>query len=384
MSWIDLYLLIHQMTTSWRKGGRACFAALISAFLYHERYHTSNAVDHLASTRRFPRRKAYRKIEKFLHRKTMKLDSVWQWLWDHYTAHIKDCFVIVDWTMWRDGRQVLMAALMHSGRCLPLLAVAYQVKKILRSQNQAEQAFFLLLSLLRRPAQQITCINDRGFARISLVKEFRQRDLRFITRVCHNTYFSSSRYRGLLREYQIKEGCLEDLGEGELGRDRKNQARLRLIVYRGRGHKSAWFIATDRLELTPREVASLYARRMGIEAGFRDTKGSRYGWGLKQIGLSSDVQLSVLWAAAMVAYAIRMGAGASVVKKDSQAQFNWTKKGPRRSLLSVGRNAVSSGLLKSEEIIRQLPKLALRLCEVKLVDVEKPAKSRAKAAGAKS
>jgi hypothetical protein len=86
MSWLDLYFLTRQMTTDWRIGGRTCFAALVSAFLYHERFHTSNAVDHLAGTRRFNRRKAYRKIEKFLHRKTMKMDSVWQWLWDHYTA----------------------------------------------------------------------------------------------------------------------------------------------------------------------------------------------------------------------------------------------------------------------------------------------------------
>jgi hypothetical protein len=277
-----------------------------------------------------------------------------------------------------------MAALAHSGRCLPFLAVAYQVKKMLRSQNQAEHSFFLLLSLLKRSNQQITCINDRGFARISLVKQLRLRDLRFITRICHNTYFSSEKYQGLLRDYQIKEGGLVDLEEGVLGKDAKNQARLRLIVYRGKGHKAPWFIATDRADLTATQVASLYARRMGIESGFRDTKGSRYGWGLKQIGLRSDVQLTVLWCAAMVAYALRMAAGASVVKKDEQAQFNWTKKGPRRSLLSVGRNAISSGLLKSEEIIKQLPKLALRLCDVKLVEVEKPAKSRAKAAGANS
>ena len=384
MSWIDLYFLVRQMTTSWRIGGRTCFAALVSAFLYHERFHTSNAVDHLAGIRRFPRRKAYRKIEKFLHRKTQNLDEVWQWLWDHYTSQLKDCFVLIDWTMWRDGRQVLMAALMHSGRCLPFLAVAYQVRKLLRSQNQAEHAFFLLLALVRRSNQQITCINDRGFARISLVKQLRQRNLRFITRVCHNTYFSSAKYQGLLRDYTIKEGGLDDLGEGELGKDKKNQAKLRLIVYRGRGHKAPWFIATDRADLTSREVASLYARRMGIESGFRDTKGSRYGWGLKQIGLRSDVKLTVLWGAAMVAYALRMGAGASVLKKDREAQFNWTKKGPRRSLLSVGRNAISSGLIKGEEIIKQLPKLALRLSDVKLVEVEKPVKSRAKAAGAKS
>jgi hypothetical protein len=130
------------------------------------------------------------------------------------------------------------------------------------------------------------------------------------------------------------------------------------------------------------QVASLYARRMGIESGFRDTEGSRYGWGLKQIGLRSDVELTVLWCAAMVAYALRMAAGASVVSKGEQAQFNWRKKGPRRSLLSVGRNAISSGLLKREELVKQLPKLALRLGGLKMVEVEKPVKSRAKAAGA--
>lgn len=106
--------------------------------------------------------------------------------------------------------------------------------------------------------------------------------------------------------------------------------------------------------------------------------------GLKQIGLQSDAQLSVLWAAAMVAYVLRMAAGASVVKKDSQAQFNWTNKGPRRSLLSVGRNAISSGLMKTEELIKQMPKLALRLSDVKLIEVEKPLKARAKAAGLNS
>jgi hypothetical protein len=277
-----------------------------------------------------------------------------------------------------------MAALMHSGRCLPFLALAYQIEKILRSQNQAEEAFFLLLSLLRGPNQQITCINDRGFARISLLKRLSDYHLHFITRVCHNTYFASQKYQGLLRDYQIKEGELVDLGEGLLGKSVKNQVRVRLIVYRGKGHKAPWLIATDRSKLTDREVASLYARRMGTESGFRDTKGSRYGWGLKQVGLQSDMQLSVLWAAAIVAYALRMGAGASVVKKDSEAQFNWTKKGPRRSLLAVGRNAISSGMVKREEIVKQLPKLALRLFDLKLVGSEKGAKSRSMASRSNS
>jgi len=208
MSWFDLYCLIRQMTTGWRLGGRACFAALVSAFLSHERFHAANAVDHLARIGRFKRCQAYRKIEKFLHRKTMNLDAVWQWLWDHYTAQLKDCFVLVDWTMWKESRQVLMAALVRAGRCLPFLAVAYQIRKMLRSQNRAEHAFFLLSGLLKRRDQQITCINNRGSARISLLKQLRRDNLGFLARVCHNTYFACEQYQGLLRDYSIKEGGL--------------------------------------------------------------------------------------------------------------------------------------------------------------------------------
>ena len=169
-----------------------------------------------------------------------------------------------------------------------------------------------------------------------------------------------------------------------MGKNPKNQVGVRMVVYRGKGHKAAWLMATDRMDLSAQQVASLYSRRMGIESGFRDTKGGRYGWGLRQVGLRSDVELTQLWGAAMVAYGLRMGAGAAVVKKDAQAQFDWTTKGPRRSLLSVGRNAISSGLMKSEEIIKQLPKLALRLSDLKLIASEKPVKKQVKSVAANS
>jgi hypothetical protein len=87
----------------------------------------------------------------------------------------------------------------------------------------------------------------------------------------------------------------------------------------------------------------------------------RYGWGLRKVQLRSDVQLTALWAAAMVAYALRMAAGAYVSKQDRQAMFNWTRKGPRRSLLSVGRNALTSGLLELQPLLTELPGLGLSL-----------------------
>jgi hypothetical protein len=54
MSWLDLYFLVRQMITQWWLGA-VLVLPLVSAFLYHERFHTANAVDHLARTRRVPR-----------------------------------------------------------------------------------------------------------------------------------------------------------------------------------------------------------------------------------------------------------------------------------------------------------------------------------------
>lgn len=349
MTWRELYTLVSAMTTSLRPGGRACFAALVAAFLYHERFHTSNAVDLLARVKHYTCRKAYRKIEKFRARQRMRLESVWQWLWDNFTVNLGDCFVLVDWTRWAAGRQVLLAALIHSGRCLPYLAVAYCIKQMSRSQNLAEESFFLLMRTLRRAHQQITCLKDRGFGRIDLLQKFPLWPLHVITRISHRASFQSEKFQGLLKDFRIAEGQLRELGVGLLGTQAKHQVEVRLIVYRGPGHKAAWFIATDRMDLTAEQVVRLSARRMGIEAGFRDLKGTRDGWGLRKIKMRSDVELSVLWAAAMVAYALRMAAGAVVCKQDNQAMFSWTRKGPRRSLLAVGRNAVTSGMLKPEQ-----------------------------------
>jgi hypothetical protein len=50
----------------------------------------------------------------------------------------------------------------------------------------------------------------------------------------------------------------------------------------------------------------------------------------------------------------------------------------------VGLNALSSGLLKGKEIVKQLSRLALRLVDLKLMKEEKLAKDCAKAVGARS
>jgi len=59
--------------------------------------------------------------------------------------------------------------------------VAYELKGMTRSQNQAEQSFFFLLKVLYRVGQQMTAIKDRGFGRIAWLKVFSAWQLPVIT-----------------------------------------------------------------------------------------------------------------------------------------------------------------------------------------------------------
>jgi hypothetical protein len=94
-----------------------------------------------------------------------------------------------------------------------------------------------MLRLLKHGNQQITVIHDKGFARINLPGLRVELNLPWITRVYHNTSFASDNCKGLPGNYPVKVGQVVDLGKGFLGEDPGNQQKVRLMAYRGKGHK---------------------------------------------------------------------------------------------------------------------------------------------------
>jgi hypothetical protein len=53
-----------------------------------------------------------------------------------------------------------------------------------------------------------------------------------------------------------------------------------VVLVRDPGMKEAWCIATDRTDLSARQVVKLYGKRFTCEENFRDTKDDRFGLGL--------------------------------------------------------------------------------------------------------
>ena len=66
--------------------------------------------------------------------------------------------------------------------------------------------------------------------------------------------------------------------------------------------KEPWCLASST-DLPPADLIKLYARRWGIECGFRDAKDPRFGMGMGEIHLSSPARRDRLWLIA--AFSIR-------------------------------------------------------------------------------
>lgn len=54
--------------------------------------------------------------------------------------------------------------------------------------------------------------------------------------------------------------------------------------------KEAWFLASNRTDLSAAKALAMYGKRWGIETSFRDIKDDRFGMGLGQVRIKSPAR----------------------------------------------------------------------------------------------
>jgi hypothetical protein len=59
--------------------------------------------------------------------------------------------------------------------------------------------------------------------------------------------------------------------------------------------KEPWCLATSTTDKSARELINLYAKRWGIESGFRDSKDIRFGMGMDAVHVSTPDRPDRLW-----------------------------------------------------------------------------------------
>ena len=269
--------------------------------------------------------------------------------------------VAVDWTEWHSGLRVLSAAVCVGARAVPVLVQAFSATDIPRSQNTRENTFVQLLVRLSAHMQRAVLIFDRGFRRISLIRELGWLAQPFIIRLAAKVQAVSESYTGLLSQHPLRPGQRVDLGVCALGQTKP--VRVRVIGVWAPDQDEPWWLATT-LHSSARRVVAYYDRRMGIEEYFRDSKGCRYGIKIKWTAFTDPATLTRLFLLAAIASAVWLLAGVLACRADPSLRLDTGRKGPRRSLVAVGIDspqAIATVLAQSWGALRTLwPKARLR------------------------
>lgn len=305
---------------------------------------------------------ALKRFYRWVHNDRLDDLACWGALAERALAHAgRRPLVAVDWTEWHSGLRVLGAAVCVGSRAVPVLVQAFSKTDIPRSQNTRENTFVQLLVRLSVHMQRAVLIFDRGFRRISLIRELGWLSQPFIIRLATKVQVASPGYTGLISAHPLRPGQRVDLGFCALGQSKP--VRVRVIGVWAVGQNEPWWLATT-LTCSARRVAAYYDRRMGIEEHFRDSKGCRYGIKIKWTAFTNPAAVARLFLLTAIATVVWSLAGSLACQADPSLRLAGGRKGPRRSLVAVGIDspqAVGQVLASSWSRLRTLwPRASLR------------------------
>ena len=258
--------------------------------------------------------------------------------WSALAAHLvlaggRRLLVAVDWTEWKSDLRVLNAALCVDSRAIPVLVQAFSKTEIPRSQNTRENTFLHLLVRLCDRMGQAVLIFDRGFRRVSFIRELSWLKQPFIVRLVVKVHVVGEAYQGLLRDHPLRPGQWVDLGHCALRQAKP--VNVRVIGVWAPGQEEPWWLATS-LTGKAKVVVELYDRRMAVEEQFRDSKGCRFGLKIEWTAFQDPRSLGRLFLLAALAMTVWILAALLACRADPSLRLKSKSKGPRRSLLAIG------------------------------------------------
>jgi len=217
--------------------------------------------------------------------------------------------LVLDDTQQTDRCTLSTLALAYRGRALP---VAW-----CRWSGQLHGAYWQQINGLFDQAQRIlpahvqpVVLADRGLASPMLIELIQQHGWDFVVRVQRNTNFRASRRRSAPRvhlgELVTQPGAPSITCDGWVFGHRCIWAHT-AAVWRC-GHHEPWLLVSN-LDLGV-GLAELYARRMHVEALFRDTKSGGFEWELSRVLQADRAQRLLLGLMLAVWCAVLLGEAA--------------------------------------------------------------------------
>lgn len=249
--------------------------------------------------------------------------------------------IVVDQTMvW--GTPVLMAGVRLAGRVLPVAFACFEYDKLRKSQNAVESALVVLIAASLPPDCKPLFVMDRGYARVSLLKQLRQMGIPYLIRGRRNTIVRVGHRRLSLGRLPHQRG--KSIRYRNVAYHDTQRERVDVVIFHDPTFQEPWYLlvpAGSEAGLSTQDTVALYRERMHIELTFRDWKTHL---GVRGLRLEVDIapRLGRLLLALTVAYVlvVLLGAGqaAQHVRRDCEVLRSQPRHGTRRRLsaLTVG------------------------------------------------
>lgn len=282
-----------------------------------------------------------KRVDRFLGNEQLEVRMLSRGLFRLLRGRTKRPVVLVDWTD-RQAFKQLVFALSKDGRALPFLCVTIKKGEFEARDDgpeiDAEQRALALFAAMTPPTVKPILIADRGFGHARWLGEIQKWGWGFVQRLAKNHYVEMDGFIGVLSELGIRRGWRpRDWGWGTLGEGK--QGGMRLVTVYDRAAKGPWYLVTNLEDTPANAVVALYAKRMWIEAMFRDLKSRKWGLGIDEVRLSDAGRTTRHFMIIAVAYILLCAFGAvAEYKKLAKTLKANTVKRRTLALASIGNN----------------------------------------------
>jgi hypothetical protein len=328
------YRLLWDLAKDFHKAQAKTLVALTVALVGCGKMRSFHLSHQLARTSGVRFKSALQRFYRWVHNPNFDELACWSALADRVLSlEAKRPLIAVDWTEWHQDRRVLLAAACVGSRAVAVFAQAFSKTDMPRSQNTRENTFIDLLTRLSTRMKDAVLIFDRGFRRVSLIKQLNWLRQPFIIRLAAKVHVRCPHYQGLLYDHPLRPGQRIDLGNSELSA--RSPVRVRVVGIWAQGQAEPWWMATS-LSGSLKRVSQYYDRRMGVEEQFRDTKGARYGAQMKWTAFQSSQAIGRIYLLVALATVCWLAAGLLALCGDPTLALPSKRKGPRRSTMAIG------------------------------------------------
>ena len=292
----------------------------------------------LALARGLKTKHAVKQVDRLLSNPGIDVDALLPPWVRHVVGQRPAITVAMDWTEFAaDGQATLMLSLLcRHGRATPLFWLSVETATLKDRRNGYEYQALVRLAEALPVGIKVCLVADRGFGDRKLYRLLTE-ELKFDFVIRFRGNITVTAADGEARhaaDWVGKGGRARILHGATVTADAYPVPAV--LCVQAKDMKEPWCLASST-DLPPADLIKLYARRWGIECGFRDAKDPRFGMGMGEIHLSSPARRDRLWliAAFSIALLTLLGTAGEELGYDRLLRTSTTKR-RTHSLLRQG------------------------------------------------